>query len=138
MEEQKEVIRKEEREAIPGGTVVKEKTSISPVPEEQKGLFQSWMLIYYLTSLLEILFAFRLVFKGLGANPLNGFVSFIYNVTGFFLAPFLGIFPPAVSKGVETTAVFEPATVIAMIVYALVAWGLANLITIKLSGGSSK
>jgi len=134
MEETKE----ESREAIPGGTVVKEKTSVSQVPEEQKGLFQSWMLVYYILGVIEVLLGFRLVFKGLGANPSADFVSFIYGVTDFLLQPFLGIFRSTVTEGAEVTAVFEPATVIAMVVYAVLAWGLASLIEIKLSGGSSK
>ncbi|OGC55987.1 hypothetical protein A2797_01225 [candidate division WWE3 bacterium RIFCSPHIGHO2_01_FULL_48_15] len=96
------------------------------------------MLVYYILGVIEVLLGFRLVFKGLGANPSADFVSFIYGVTDFLLQPFLGIFRSTVTEGAEVTAVFEPATVIAMVVYAVLAWGLASLIEIKLSGGSSK
>ncbi len=130
MEEKKEV----STEKIPGGEKVTEKTSSSPVSQENKGTFQAYYLVYYILGVLEILFAFRLVFKLLGANPNSGFVSFIYSITGGLLAPFLGIFHTTVSQGVETTSVLEPATIIGMIVYALVGWGITKLIVLMLAG----
>lgn len=90
-------------------------------------------VIYYILGLLEILFAFRLVLKLLGANPESGFVSFIYNVTQVFLYPFIAIFRPATTTGIETKAVLEPSTIIGMIVYAIVAVGIVKLIYINKS-----
>jgi hypothetical protein len=87
-------------------------------------------IVYYILGVLEVLLAFRLVFKLLGANPGSAFVSFIYTVSGVFIAPFNGIFRPAVTEGIETKSVLEPTTIIAMIVYALIAYGLARLIEI--------
>lgn len=88
-------------------------------------------IVYYILGILEAIFAFRLVFKLLGANPGNAFVSLIYNISGAFLAPFSGIFRTAVTKGIETKSVLEPATIIAMIVYAVVASGIVKLIEIS-------
>src|SRR5438105_1468592 len=48
-------------------------------------------IIYYLLDVLEVFLAFRLLFKALGANAANGFVSFMYDVTTPFVAPFRGI-----------------------------------------------
>ncbi|HEX7259673.1 MAG TPA: YggT family protein [Candidatus Saccharimonadia bacterium] len=79
-------------------------------------------------GLLEGLLAFRLIFKLLGANPASGFVTFIYSVTEPFVAPFYGIFGQVTTTGAETVAVFEPATLIAMLIYALVAWLVVRLI----------
>lgn len=87
-------------------------------------------IVYYILGVLEVLFAFRLVFKILGANPWSGFVSFIYSASQVFLAPFISIFRPGVTRGNMTQAVLEPATVIGMIVYAILAWGVAKLIEI--------
>ncbi len=87
-------------------------------------------IVYYILGVFEVLFAFRLIFKLLGANPGSAFVSFIYNVSGVFIAPFNGIFRSAVTKGIETRSVLEPTTIIAMIVYALIAYGVARLIEI--------
>jgi hypothetical protein len=88
-------------------------------------------IVYYILGILEVLFAFRLVFKLLGANPQSPFVSFIYTVSQVFISPFTNIFRSAVTKGIETTSVLEPTTIIAMIVYALIAWGIAKLIVIN-------
>jgi hypothetical protein len=87
--------------------------------------------VYYILGVLEVLFAIRLVFKLLGANPGSTFVTFIYSITEVFLLPFASIFRTTVVKGVETQAVLEPATIIGMIIYALAAWGINKLIEIN-------
>jgi hypothetical protein len=56
------------------------------------------------------------------------FVDLIYSITGIFIMPFAGIFRQATTAGVETTAVLEPATIVAIIVYILIAWGIVKLI----------
>lgn len=85
---------------------------------------------YYILGILEAFFAFRLVFKLLGANPGNMFISFIYSVSGTLITPFRGIFRSAVNQGIETKSVLEPMTIIAMIVYALVVYGIVRLVEI--------
>jgi len=97
---------------------------------ESPGKLKTRRIIYYLLGILEILFGFRLVFKVLGANPGSTFVSIIYSVTDLFLAPFYGIFRMSVSEGIETQSVLEPALIIAMIVYAALAWGISKFIDI--------
>jgi len=87
-------------------------------------------IVYYILGIIEAFLAFRLIFKLLGANPGSAFVSFIYNVSGAFVAPFGGIFRSAVNKGIETKSVLDPTTIIAMIVYALIAYGIVKLIEI--------
>jgi len=87
-------------------------------------------VIYYISGIIEILFAFRIIFKLLGANPNSGFVSFIYTISRVFLAPFTAIFRSLVTQGIETASVLEPNTIIAMVVYGLIAWGIVNYIII--------
>jgi hypothetical protein len=87
-------------------------------------------VMYFLLSTVEILLAFRLILKMTGANPASGFVSFIYGLTQLFVFPFVGIFRAATTQGLETTAVFEPAGLVAMIVYAVLVWMLVQLFTI--------
>lgn len=99
--------------------------------EVDKGHLKAQQIVYYILGILEVLFAFRLVFKLLGANPYSGFVYFIYSVTGIFLSPFISIFRSPVSRGIETQAVLEPSTIIGMIVYAILAWGIVRLIEIN-------
>ncbi len=87
-------------------------------------------LIYYILGVLEVLLAFRLVLKVLGSNPQSIFVNGIYSISRIFMVPFVGIFRTAVNNGIETKSLLEPALIIAMIVYALVAWGIVKLIEI--------
>lgn len=87
-------------------------------------------VVYYIMGVIEAILAFRLVFKVLGANPGSAFVSLIYTISETFLTPFRGIFRAGVTKGIETKAVLEPATIIAMLVYALIAYGIVRLIEV--------
>ncbi|KKQ56115.1 MAG: hypothetical protein US75_C0010G0061, partial [Candidatus Woesebacteria bacterium GW2011_GWC1_38_13] len=87
-------------------------------------------LIYFLFGALEILLAFRLVLKLMGASLASGFVRLIYSLTGIFILPFEGIFRRGYTQGVETTSVLEPSTLVAMIVYAVLAWGIVKLVKI--------
>ncbi len=90
-------------------------------------------LIYFLFGALEVLLTFRLVLKLMGASISSAFVSLIYGVTGIFILPFEGIFRRGYAQGVETSSVLEPSTLVALIVYAVLAWGFVKLLRI-LSG----
>jgi hypothetical protein len=90
-------------------------------------------LIYFFFGGLDILLVFRLVLKLLGASTSSNFVELIYSVTGTFIAPFEGIFRSGYAPGVETTSVLEPATIVAILVYAIIAWGIVKLVQV-LSG----
>ncbi|MGE5543971.1 MAG: YggT family protein [Bacillota bacterium] len=87
-------------------------------------------MIYWVLALLETLLAFRLLLKLLGANAGSIFVSFIYSVSQAFIMPFMGVFRSPSTHGIETQSVLEPATLIAMIVYALIAYGIIKLVEI--------
>ncbi len=78
--------------------------------------------------IIEVILGFRLVFKLLGANAENFFVKLIYDVSQVFVGVFEGIFSQASTKGLETTGVFEPATLIAMVVIGIIAWIILILI----------
>lgn len=107
-----------------------ETTETIVVNKSQENKSKTTKMVYYVLGVLETLFAFRLFFKILGANPGSTFVSLIYTISGAFLAPFNGIFRTAVNEGIEAKSVLEPATIIAMIVYALIGYGVVRLIEI--------
>jgi len=88
-------------------------------------------LIYYFFGFLEILLAFRLILKIAGASLSSGFVRLIYTLTSILIMPFDGIFRKAVAPGMEAVSVFEPATLVAIIVYILIAWGIVKLVRIS-------
>lgn len=102
----------------------------TPAKRETTGSQTVEYLVYFLLGALEILLAFRLVLKLMGASPSSGFVGFIYGLSGFFILPFEQIFHRGVTQGIETTSVIEPSTIVAIIVYAILAWGIVKLIRI--------
>lgn len=83
-------------------------------------------IIYFFFGLIEVLLAFRLILKVTGASTNSGFVSGIYAVAGIFAMPFEGIFRRGTSSGMT----FEPGTLVAIAVYALLAWGLVKLLQV--------
>jgi hypothetical protein len=78
---------------------------------------------YFVLAVLEIILGLRLLFRLLGANEGNGFIMFLYNLSHVFVGPFNGIFnDQALGRNV-----FEISTLVAMLVYALIAWGIVSL-----------
>jgi hypothetical protein len=87
-------------------------------------------VVYFLFGVLDVLLVFRFILKLLGANTASAFVRFIYSLSGIFIWPFEGIFRRGVAPGIETASVFEPATIMALVVYAIAAWGVVTLIRV--------
>lgn len=119
-------------------TITSEGSNISPTANTsaKRGATSSQTveyLIYFLFGILEALLAFRLVFKLAGASLSSAFVGLIYGLTGIFILPFEGIFRRGFTQGIETTSVLEPSTLVAIIVCAVLAWGIVKLVRI-LSG----
>lgn len=81
-------------------------------------------VVYYVFAVIEILIGLRFILRLLGANRDAGFVAFIYTVSSFFMAPFNAVFKTQVSSG----AAFEGSALVALAVYALVAWGIVSLV----------
>jgi len=79
-------------------------------------------------ELMEVILALRFIVKLFGANPQSSFVKGIYSATPFFVGIFQGIFSQSTAQGVETTAVFEPGTLIAMIILSIIAWVVLKLV----------
>jgi ABC-type amino acid transport system permease subunit len=90
-------------------------------------------VIYFIFGILDILLAFRFILKLTGASTYSSFVNLIYDTSRILILPFEGIFNKGSAVIMETTSIFEPATIVAIIVYAILAWGIVKLIRI-LSG----
>lgn len=99
--------------------------------ERISAFFKIKAIIYYLLGVIEVLLMFRLVFKSLGASAKNGFVALIYYISQIFLLPFEGIFNTIITRD-TLKSIFEPATIIAMIVYAILSIGLVRLIHLSI------
>lgn len=88
-----------------------------------KPIYRGTQVIWYLLGLIEAVLALRFVLKLLGANPGAGFTDFIYGLSGFFAAPFLAVFPSGRVEG----SIFEWSTILAMVIYWLIALGIIRL-----------
>jgi uncharacterized protein YggT (Ycf19 family) len=80
-------------------------------------------LVYWIFGLVEGLIAIRIVLKILGANAGAGFAEFIYGITSPLIAPFNGLFGNQVAQG----SVLELSSIVALVVYALLAWVIGRL-----------
>jgi uncharacterized protein YggT (Ycf19 family) len=104
--------------------------AVPPIESEVVSTFNpSWrpvQLVYLVFGVISGLLLIRLVLKLLGANPHAGFASWTYNVTAFFLAPFQSLLP---TIGNEQSQL-EMSVVVAILVYALIGYALARLVSI--------
>lgn len=94
----------------------------------RQSLAKATQIIWLVTSILEVLIGIRVLLKLLGANPQAGFARFIYGITAVFLAPFLALFPSPQAAG----SVLEMSSLVAMLVYALIAWGIIRVMWVSL------
>jgi hypothetical protein len=85
-------------------------------------------VVWYVAGAILVLLAFRFLLSLLGANRGNGFADFIYSASHPFVSPFFSLFSYNYSYGVSR---FEIYTLVAMAVYAVLAWGIAKLVNIN-------
>lgn len=98
-------------------------TAYTPIRNQRGGSIIGG-LISFIFGIIITLVALRFVFRLFGANASNGIVSWIYDVSEPFVRPFFGIFNADIDV---TTGNFELGTLIALIVYALIAGLLTRL-----------
>ncbi len=87
-------------------------------------------IIDFIFGVLEVLLALRIVLHALGANPGNAFADLVYGLTNPFVALFSTLFTNPV---IGRTAVLELTTIVAMIVYAILAWIIGRILWLVLS-----
>lgn len=86
--------------------------------------YKATQLVWLLLGLLEGVLALRFIFRLIAVNPDNAFAALLYNITDLFLKPFASLTQPLVSGSM----VLELSTIIAMIVYLLIAWALDRVL----------
>lgn len=74
--------------------------------------------------------ALRFLLLLIGANESAPIVSFIYSVAGVFLAPIGAVLPQTDVSG----STFEWTTLFAMLIYALISWGIVALLDVMFAG----
>lgn len=85
-------------------------------------------IVSFIVGFIVTLLALRILLLLLAANQGNAFVDFVYGLSGVFAVPFYGIFD---YEPVYGESVFEISSVVAILVYALIGWGIAKLLTIN-------
>lgn len=112
-------------EYIKDDVVIEREPVVRAVPTTNvKPLYRGTQIVWYILNVVEALLLFRFILKLLGANPAAGFSQFIYGVTYPFAEPFVSVFRTSRVAG----ATFEWTTLLAMLVYWLIAWGIVRLL----------
>jgi len=104
------------------------------ITEEGRYNFRAAAIVGFVVGVVDILIAARFLGKLLGASAQSAFVSFINTVSGPLVAPFQGIFGNGGSKANS----FETADLVAIVVYAVIGWGLVMLIRIATAPRGTK
>jgi hypothetical protein len=92
-------------------------------------------IIWLLFGALDALILLRIALKLMAANPASGFANFVYSFTDVFLAPFATLFnSPLVGNG----GVLEMFSVVALIVYTLLAWLIVRLFRVIFTPARTK
>lgn len=99
-------------------------TQKEPERERRIFTFKATQLIWLFLGILEVLLALRFALKLIAANPASPITVFIYGFTGLFLLPFAGLTATPAVGGM----VLEISTMIAMAVYALLAWAVERVV----------
>src|SRR5712692_4555961 len=109
----------------PGGNQVKRRDEIYVDNNLRRANIRARItnITYFVLGVLEVILLLRLLLRLLGANEASAFVMFIYNLSHIFVAPFNGIF----NDQALDRSVFEVSTLMAMLIYALLAWGIVSL-----------
>ena len=125
MEEEKQTTEVRETNEVDNGAKVR-RTSVTQT-SQTSGVVIFQRVVWYITGAIVILLMMRLILQLLGANENAQFVDFVYVISNIFAAPFYGIFGYQPTYG---KSFLEVSTIVAILVYAIVGWGIAKLATI--------
>jgi uncharacterized membrane protein len=86
----------------------------------------SWLsrVVAFVFGVIELIVLVRFVLPLLRANAQSMFVQWVNQISGIFMAPFNAIFGAQTING----AIFEWSALVAIAVYALIAWLIVALI----------
>lgn len=119
---------KEEVQIVRDGNYARRRRVVEYAPTTREAILtRVTQLLWLIVSVIIVLIAFRFVLMLLGANPVSGFVDFVYDVTDVFVAPFTGMIgTPDFTNG----GVLDVASLFAIIVYFFVTWMIIALLGI--------
>jgi hypothetical protein len=120
--------------AAPASAPASAPAQYTPAGQEGSYNFRATAVVGFIVGIIDVLIAARFLGKLLGASSSSAFVHAIYQVSGVFVAPFTGIFGDTGNK----TNTFETASLVAIVVYGVVAWGIVVLIRIMTAPKGTK
>jgi uncharacterized protein YggT (Ycf19 family) len=98
----------------------------SPAEVQEAQVVKASQVIWYIVGIVNAILLLRMLFELFGAKNV-GFASALYSLSAPFVAPFRGIFAAPTFNGSH----FDTAALVAIVIYTLVAWGLASLIDVS-------
>jgi len=101
-------------------------TTTDPYQGRRQTAYKLVQAIYLLFGFIDALIVIRVVLRLLAANPSAPFARWIYGMTDWLGAPFAGLFS-TVGGGGGGGGVLELNALVALTVYALLAWSLAKI-----------
>lgn len=104
-------------------TQVEETTVVVPTAAtlERRRFLRVRRTIYTIVSIIAIFIFIRILLTLFGADPLNGFASFIYAITFPFVLPFRDLFGPGRDPQLGVN-IFDASSLVAIAIYYLFAW----------------
>ena len=115
-----------EQTSVNNGEVVRDRSVTTK--DKNYSVAKTAQVVWFIVGVLVFLLVLRMVLALLGANPANAFADLVYSLSNPFVAPFRGLLQvSAVELGV---ARFELETLVAIIIYSLIGWGLVKLINL--------
>jgi uncharacterized protein YggT (Ycf19 family) len=117
------------REMRNGDGVVRQRIVEDAAAAREQTLNRIGQFVWLIFGALISLIALRVVLKAVGANPANTFAQLIYEFTEIFLQPFFGLLgTPAAGEAGQFQ--LELSSLVAIVVYALIAYVIVRLIKI--------
>lgn len=107
--------------------IVQETRTVDAPVERTSRTSTAARVVWFIFGTIIALLMLRFILLLLAANEGTVFVDAVYALSSIFAAPFFGIFSYQPAYGEFTV---EVSTVVAIIVYALIGWGIAKLLTI--------
>jgi hypothetical protein len=121
----REIYREQVIDSPEGRVVESERVHVPSAASQQAAtIARARQVIYFVFGAIEGLLALRFVLLLLGANEGAPFVTFIYRLSRPFVYPFLGIF----GEPTLGASVIEWSSLVAIIVYMAIAYGIVRLI----------
>ena len=94
---------------------------------QEEQMYRTTRIVWYIFGAIEAILALRVILRILAANQGAAFTDLVYGISGIFIAPFRFVFGTPAAGG----SALELNTILAMIVYYLIAWGIVKFIVMQ-------